>query len=400
VPCPPKSALLQEWNLWEYKAGVAKMKWWYAIDGRREGPVEELEVLKLVAEGRLKPADHVWNETMGQQWARVADVPSLLGAPASHPGAVPAASGRISCVSAVDPAWQHMVKVLFKPFNRSKWFLLGFSAWLATLGEGGGLFNSPFNQGLQDKINDPAQMIERAKTFWLQYAVVIVPAIIVIVVLGLAISIALLWVRSRGKFMFLYNVVNDRTEIAVLWRNYAKLGSSLFWWKLWFGLICMAIATLLLVFTVWRTVVPCVKAWAFVPSVLPAFFGFVLLWIVFGIVAGYISRFLEDFVTPVMFKFNVTASEAWSRFISLLKPHFWKFVVYGLFYLILAMASGTIVLLAILATCCIAGCLMIIPYVGAVVVLPVTVFFRAYSIKYLAQFGPEYRLEPEITDQP
>jgi hypothetical protein len=26
------------------------------------------------------------------------------------------------------------------------------------------------------------------------------------------------------------------------------------------------------------------------------------------------------------------------------------------------------------------------------VLLPVAVFFRAYSVEYLAQFGPEYRL--------
>jgi hypothetical protein len=51
------------------------------------------------------------------------------------------------------------------------------------------------------------------------------------------------------------------------------------------------------------------------------------------------------------------------------------------------------VMLLVVITCCIAGCLMAIPYVGAVVVLPVTVFFRAYSLEYLAQFGPEYRLD-------
>jgi len=195
--------------------------------------------------------------------------------------------------------------------------------------------------------------------------------------------------------MFLYNVVNNRTEIAVPWRNYAKLGKSLFWWKLGFHLICLAITIPLLGLTFWKIAVPCIRARAFVPSVLPALTGSVLLWIVFGIAAGYVARLLEDFVIPIMFKFDLRVLKAWGRFLGLLKPHFWKFVLYGIFYFVLATVSSTIVTLIVLITCCIAGCLLLIPYVGAVMLLPVTVFFRTYSIKYLAQFGPEYRLEPQ-----
>jgi hypothetical protein len=33
---------------------------------------------------------------------------------------------------------------------------------------------------------------------------------------------------------------------------------------------------------------------------------------------------------------------------------------------------------------------MIIPYIGTVLLLPVAVFKRSYSIYYLAQYGPPY----------
>ena len=33
---------------------------------------------------------------------------------------------------------------------------------------------------------------------------------------------------------------------------------------------------------------------------------------------------------------------------------------------------------------------MAIPYLGAVVLLPVTVLFRIYSLEYLSQFGSDY----------
>jgi hypothetical protein len=38
---------------------------------------------------------------------------------------------------------------------------------------------------------------------------------------------------------------------------------------------------------------------------------------------------------------------------------------------------------------------MIIPYVGTVVTLPIWYTLRAFSLEYLAQFGPEYDLFPE-----
>ncbi len=43
-------------------------------------------------------------------------------------------------------------------------------------------------------------------------------------------------------------------------------------------------------------------------------------------------------------------------------------------------------------TCCIGGCFMAIPYIGAVIMLPISVFFRAYSLEYLSQYGEEFRV--------
>jgi hypothetical protein len=58
------------------------------------------------------------------------------------------------------------------------------------------------------------------------------------------------------------------------------------------------------------------------------------------------------------------------------------------------LAIGVLVLLAVLLTCCIAGCLMALPYVGTVLLWPVLVFKRAYPFYYLARFGPQYNVFP------
>ena len=45
--------------------------------------------------------------------------------------------------------------------------------------------------------------------------------------------------------------------------------------------------------------------------------------------------------------------------------------------------------MAACCTCCCAACLFALPYVGTVILLPVHVFIRSYSLYYLAQYGRE-----------
>ena len=56
----------------------------------------------------------------------------------------------------------------------------------------------------------------------------------------------------------------------------------------------------------------------------------------------------------------------------------------------LSLVTGLLVFAVVIATCCIAGCLMALPYLGTVLLLPVLVFNRAYALHYLAQFGPTF----------
>jgi len=50
------------------------------------------------------------------------------------------------------------------------------------------------------------------------------------------------------------------------------------------------------------------------------------------------------------------------------------------------MAFQLVVLVLCLFTCCI----VLLPYVGTVILLPVWVLYRAYSVEFLAQFHPDF----------
>ncbi len=45
-------------------------------------------------------------------------------------------------------------------------------------------------------------------------------------------------------------------------------------------------------------------------------------------------------------------------------------------------------------TCCVGLLVLIIPYVGTVVSLPIWYTLRGFTLEYLAQFGPEFDLYP------
>ena len=64
------------------------------------------------------------------------------------------------------------------------------------------------------------------------------------------------------------------------------------------------------------------------------------------------------------------------------------------------MVIQAMVVAALVVTCCLACCFLLVPFVGTVVLLPILVFKRAYSLYYLAQYGPEYDVFPPPAPPP
>ena len=76
--------------------------------------------------------------------------------------------------------------------------------------------------------------------------------------------------------------------------------------------------------------------------------------------------------------------------------NFGRFVLFGLFYMLLVSLFVIGIIILIPCTLCILGCLLALPYIGTVAMLPMSVFFRLYTLNYLEQFGPEYQMKVEI----
>ncbi len=280
---------------------------------------------------------------------------------------------------------------LFTPFDLHKWLVVGFNAFLAGLADwnnGSGGSRGRGHMSFREFFDLPRRGWEWLTSHpgWF-LAIGFITAIVVVL------AVVILWLSSRGAFMFLDNVVRDKAEVAVPWRNYARAGNSLFVWRLVFSLIALALFAAFGV-AFFATGAGLYGRTRFSPLPIPwiALMAAVLLLLI--IVAGYISLFLKDFVAPLMYKNGVAATQGWSLFLALFNRHPLAFIGYGLFVFVLLIAFVIVVIMAGLVTCCIGWFLLVIPYIGTVVTLPFWYALRAFSLEFLAQFGPDYALLP------
>ncbi|MBN1996880.1 hypothetical protein JW935_04950 [candidate division KSB1 bacterium] len=283
-------------------------------------------------------------------------------------------------------AWQRMKIALFKPFDLNKWFVFGFSAFLAGLSDGGGGNGGGRGNADWEEIAHAPQYARD----WIFDHPEYIPLIFFIALVIVAIIIIVLWLSSRGKFMFLYNVVTDKAEIRKPWREYSAKGNSLFLWRTVFTMVVLAVIIAFVV-RFFRLLTDYDEGVYYdFPVMAAVHLGlFVLL---FFVLVAYISLYLDSFVVPIMYKNNLTTVQAFHHFLDLFRKSPGWFILYGLFVFLLWMCVIIMIIIAGFLTCCLGFLLLIIPYIGSVVTLPITYFFRAFSIEFLAQFGDEYRL--------
>jgi hypothetical protein len=302
----------------------------------------------------------------------------------------------ISVIAPISAALERVKQLLFRPFDLGKWLVIGFCAWLALLGQqGGGGFGGNFNFGSHNRHGGEGLMegIRRAKDYVADNLTWIVPLAAALLLLMVALGLLFNWLSSRGKFMFLHCVALNRAEVVVPWNQFTREANSLFWFRLGLGLVSM-IATLPLVAFVVIPIVGMVKAGAANAAGIAISSVSLLLVIALGITFFVIRKLTMDFVVPIMFLRRHKCMESWRELRGLFSGNVGNFILYFLFQIVLGMVIGIMVLIVVIATCCIAGCFMAIPYLGTVLLLPVHVFNRAYSLYYLAQFGREFDVFP------
>jgi hypothetical protein len=291
-----------------------------------------------------------------------------------------------------------MKKALFNPLDLKKWFVVGFTAFLSGLTDCSGGSGSGGKRSSNVDWEDVLYFPEKA-TEWLAdnpvWAIVIAVAAVFVVVLIILVT----WWSSRGKFMFLDNVVHDRSRVIAPWNEYKTEGNSLFLWSLSLGVIVMAIAIGYIVecFTTLRVMYEAGEdPTALIVPVILMILGLILIMLV----NGFIEMLLYDFVVPIMYRNRIRTLQAIQRFSPMFFSHFFHFVGYGLFTLFVFIIIFICIVVAGFATCCIGFLFLAVPYINSVILLPVLYTMRAFSVEFLEQFGGEYHIFPRGESAP
>lgn len=304
-----------------------------------------------------------------------------------------------SAADAVSPAIERTKQLLF-PFKGEKWFALGFTVFMARCSEGGGqqgffqIPNLPGGTGrppsgtpgtgstglpheFQEMLDKATRALSGDLAFYVGLAIGFLLALF-----GLWLFI--LWFSSRAKLMFVESVIWDRVDVSAQWTRAAELGKSLFKFR---ALVGMS-ASLLMLSSLGAGIFVALPDWqagAFAGTralVGYSLFGFAFL--VLGFPVAIVMALLDDFVVPLMVVRNVRVGAAWSMArTEVFAGHVGGIVLFYVLKLVLAMAAGIGAAIITCLTCCIGY----IPYIGTVLLLPISTFMRAYPLCYLEQLG-------------
>lgn len=329
----------------------------------------------------------------------------------------------LSAVDCVQPAIQHTRDQLFRPFRFGQWSRLALVGFLAAeLHTSGCNFNG-VNIPLPQKQRPGQQFLAAARTpFPFSH---IDPAriaqlaglIAAIIVIGIILFFVFLYLNSVFRFILFDSVVRKRCSISEGWSRWHRPGRRYFLWQ-----IVLIIAEGLILGVLIGVPLAVAAAMGWFKDVQEhigrTVFGAILLiglLLIFALFAAAVQLLAKDFLVPIMALDDVDFADGWSRLLALIRPEPGKYVVYLLLKIVLAIAAAILfgiltlipifilVLPAVLAVfagykaglgwnvttvslAIICGTMLfaVLLYLVALISVPATVFFPAFSIYFFA----------------
>ncbi|MEM6885125.1 MAG: hypothetical protein AAF571_08835 [Verrucomicrobiota bacterium] len=307
----------------------------------------------------------------------------------------------------IEQAWKQMLRVLFEPFHIQKWFIIGFSCFLAKLVEYLSNVHSAISSVIpENETSTFSSLSHSAEGFvglfsissllgqsgdqnflnWLEslshsMGSFNVDALIVVLVLGILAAItlfllAITWLDCRGVFMFIDNIALDRGDIIESWKKYASQAWQLFWFYL---ILLIAVIAVIVVggYTIKTLGVTFDRENPITLLLLGlAFLGFSLL-------TALLLFLFKASVIPRMFAGPYGLLPALLDSLQLLAKYPLEWILFTMVHFALWLASYFIIIFCCITSCCMAY----LPYIHFVVFLPLYLFLMSYNLTFIRQFG-------------
>jgi hypothetical protein len=333
-----------------------------------------------------------------------------------------------SAVDAIDPAIKHAKQQILDPFHFGQWARLAFVGLLAgEMGSSGcnGNFNIPSSMRSHTHSDTSQAFLANPWTDqFLNHPVLSVGLVILLVVAFFIVGTIFMYISSRMRFVLFDSVLMRECHIRRGWARRGREGWRLFIWQVILSTISVAVLLVVIgipALCAWRL------SWFTDPRehMLPLMLGgLALLFVVLLLllVMGVIHVMTKDFVVPQMALEDIDAIEGWRRLWPQLGHEVGGYAGYIGMKIVLSIAAafifGIIGIIAILVmmipigglglaavlggkamgltwtvgtitVAVLAGAIAValLIFLAALINVPATVFFPAYSMYF---FGPRY----------
>ena len=298
----------------------------------------------------------------------------------------------VSPLDAAPQALGHARRHLF-PFRFERWVALGFVAFLDQCGRTqAGFGQFPTGSGVPDEVGErggPGPVLSDAAAWLASHVMMVMAIAAVAIVLLLCVTALVLWINSRGAFMYADNVATGRADVARPWREHAAAAGSYFAWR--FGLMVGAMTGGMVLLIMGALVaLRMARGQGGIGGGVAALVVLGGLLLVLVVAAALASLALRDFVAPIQMRTGESCGAAIGLFLALLRLHPGAFVLYVILKVVFAMVLALVVMVAACLTCCCA----LIPVVTQTLLQPLFHFERAWSLCLLRQLG--YDLLPPV----
>lgn len=284
----------------------------------------------------------------------------------------------MSAASSLSTAFQHTKRVLFQPFEPRRYLVIAFSMWLYQLGELGGAAGG---RGVPSQRAGDLSISDLDGTW---FAVVGTAAFVALIV-GVAVGAVVLWLRSAGAFLALANLTGE-AGISAPWRHHRSEAGSLFRFRL--GLHLLGLLGFLAV-----TGASLAAAWGtwtggrIEPATMLSLGGGFLGASLVASVVVLADAAATELVAPVMFVRHASFGDALHDVAGYVRRDVGGFLSFVALRLGITIAGGVVAVVVTVATCGLAA----LPFLGTLLLLPVLVYLRVYSMHWVAGLSDDLR---------
>lgn len=319
---------------------------------------------------------------------------------------------RMEVVGSIQLAIERTQEMCFRPFTINRWFALGVMAFLDLLLQGSGMGSSfnfgqnvaaPGGPGQQNPLRDVREGMSEVVPWIHDNLLLIVILGVLILIVGIGLFVLTYWLGARGQVMFARAVAENDDRIARLWDDTATPAWSLFMFRIGLALVVFPLYVALGGGVIWYLYHASFQQTLDIGNLLLALVPMILVMVVIGIAVLLVKSFTRSFVVPLMAYQGLSAIDGWKRFGTLCRGNAGPLLLFIVMKVVIALAIGVTSMIVFLLTCCL--CMVgIIPIVGqfvlTVIMLPLYVFERSYTLHVLGSLGPDFDFVRPIHEPP